>query len=141
MSKKILKFQMYKKLQKETPEIYAELKKAAKELDIKEEEKLHMGLTGAVSGCPSTLRDDVHHAMAEAGEKVVPLGYYVDQIREIVKSVYGDDYNACPVNTCEAALWVSFDCLCTPPFAGRGDNYRTRYIAPYERHIHHQGTG
>jgi hypothetical protein len=28
----------------------------------------------------------------------------------------------------------------TPPFQGRGDNYRTRYIAPLERHIHHQAS-
>jgi len=64
----------------------------------------------------------------------------VDQIRELVKSFYGDEYDACPVNTCEGGLWVSFDCLFTPPMQGRGDNYRSRYIAPWERHLHHQGS-
>ncbi|MEW6654012.1 MAG: hypothetical protein AB1394_11175, partial [Bacteroidota bacterium] len=56
------------------------------------------------------------------------------------KEVYGDDYDAAPVNTCEAGLWVCFDTLMTPPNQGRGDNYRTRYIAPMERHIHHQAS-
>ena len=42
------------------------------------------------------------------------------------------------IATCEAALWVSFDALFSPPFTGRGDNYRSRYIAPYERHMHHR---
>jgi hypothetical protein len=29
--------------------------------------------------------------------------------------------------------------LATPPLTGRGDNYRTRYIVPYEKHLHHHG--
>jgi hypothetical protein len=79
-------------------------------------------------------------SMAAESRKVVPLAVYVDQIREIVKDVYGDGYDAAPVNTCEGGLWLSFDSLMTPPFQGRGDNYRSRYIAPYERHIHHQAS-
>jgi len=43
------------------------------------------------------------------------------------------------VNTCEAGLWVAFDVLCSPPNLGRGDAYRARYLAPYEKHLHHQG--
>lgn len=134
------RFQMYKKLQQNIPAIYAEAKKAAESLEIPAELKGAFGLTGAISGCPSPLRDDIEHAMQAEGAKVVPLAVYVDQIREIVKDVYGDDYDACPINTCEAGLWVSFDTLMTPPALGRGDNYRTRYIAPLERHMHHQAS-
>lgn len=140
MVKQNFKFQMYRDLQKEIPQIYDDFKKAAKKLKIKPEEQMNIGLTGAVSGCPATLRDDVEESMKKYAQKVVPLSVLVDEIRELVKSVYGDEYDACPVNTCEAALWVSFDCLCTPPFSGRGENYRGRYIAPYERHIHHQAS-
>lgn len=135
-----LKFQMYKRLQLKTPAIYAEAKKAAETLNIPAELKGAIGLTGAISGCPAPLREDIERAMAVEGRKVVPLAVYVDQIREIIKEAYGDDYDAAPVNTCEAGLWVSFDTLVTPPMQGRGDNYRTRYIAPYERHIHHQAS-
>lgn len=139
MAKPEFKFQMYKRLQMNTPKIYAEAKKAAERLAIPAELKGAIGLTGAISGCPSPLREDIEKVMAVESRKVVPLSVYVDQIREIIKGVYGDDYDAAPVNTCEGGLWVSFDCLVTPPMQGRGDNYRTRYIAPYERHIHHQG--
>ena len=135
-----LKFQMYKRLQQKTPSIYAEAKKAAETLNIPAELKGAVGLTGAISGCPAPLREDIEKAMATEGRKVVPLVFYVDQIREIIKEVYGDGYDAAPVNTCEAGLWVSFETLVTPPMQGRGDNYRTRYIAPYERHIHHQAS-
>jgi hypothetical protein len=130
---------MYKKLQLETQQIYAEAKKAAEDLKIPAELKGAFGLTGAISGCPSPLREDIEKAMAVEARKVVSLAVYVDQIREIVKDVYGDEYDAAPINTCEAGIWVSFDCLMTPPMQGRGDNYRTRYIAPYERHLHHHG--
>jgi hypothetical protein len=134
------RFQMYKKLQQSMPAIYAEAKKAAESLNIPAELKGAFGLTGAISGCPAPLRDDIEKAMQVEGQKVVPLAVYVDQIREIVKDVYGDGYDACPINTCEAGLWVSFDTLMTPPALGRGDNYRTRYIAPLERHMHHQAS-
>jgi len=103
------KFQMYKKLQMEKAEIFEEAKKFAEELKIPTELKGAFGLTGAISGCPSPLREDIEKAMNIEAVKVVPLNVYVDQIREIVKDVYGDGYDACPVNTCEAGLWVSID--------------------------------
>jgi hypothetical protein len=134
------RFQMYRKLQAAIPAIYADAKKAAETLNIPAELKGAIGLNGAISGCPSPLREDIEKAMAAEGRKVVPLAVYVEQIREIVKDVYGDEYDAAPINTCEAGLWTTFDCLMTPPSQGRGDNYRTRYVAPYERHIHHQAS-
>jgi hypothetical protein len=134
------RFQMYKRLQAAIPNIYADAKKAAEGLKIPAELKGAIGLTGAISGCPAPLREDIEKAMAAEGRKVVSLAVYVEQIREIVKDVYGDEYDAAPINTCEAGLWTTFDCLMTPPSQGRGDNYRTRYVAPYERHIHHQAS-
>ncbi|QGG47749.1 hypothetical protein [Heliorestis convoluta] len=139
MSKFKYKFQMYKNLQASLPAIYGEAKKAADEIGIPTEIRGKFGLTGAISGCPAPLRKDIVEAGEKAGQEVVPLAKYVDEIREIVKDVYGEEYDAAPTSTCEAALWLTFDCLFTPPNLGRGDNYRARYIAPYEKHLHHQG--
>ena len=139
MAKPKYKFLMYTKLQNEKAQIFAEAKKFGESLNIPAELRGKLGLTGAISGCPAPLREDIEKAMIAEGQKVVSLGVYIDQIREIVKDVYGDDYDACPVNTCEAALWTSIDTLFTVPMQGRGDKYRTRYIAPLERHLHHQG--
>lgn len=133
------KFQMYKHLQLSIPQIYAEAKKAAEVLDIPADIKGKFGLTGAISGCPAPLRNDILETGEHEAKKVVPLAVYVEQMREMVKDVYGDEWDVCPVNTCEAGLWTTFDCLFTPPNLGRGDNYRARYIAPYEKHFHHQG--
>lgn len=138
MSNFAYKFQMYKALQVGTPAIYAEARKAADEIGIPKELRGKFGLTGAISGCPAPLRKDILAAGEKGATEVIPLATLVEQLREVVKSVYGDQWEPIPVSTCEAALWVSFDTLCTPPNLGRGDNYRTRYIAPYEKHMHHQ---
>lgn len=139
MAKFKFKYQMYKHLQANIPNIYADAKKSAEGLGIPEEMKGKFGLTGAISGCPAPLREDIIKAGEIEAKKVVPLATYVDQMRDVVKEVYGDEWDVAPVNTCEAGLWVSFDSLFTPPAMGRGDNYRTRYIALYEKHLHHQG--
>ena len=133
------KFQMYKHLQANIANIYADARKAADELEIPKELRGKFGMTGGISGCPAPLRDDIMQAGEEAGKTVVPLSVLVDQIRELVKDLYGDEYDAAPTSTCEAGLWVTFDSLFTPPNLGRGDNYRARYIAPLEKHFHHQG--
>lgn len=140
MAKPKYKFQMYKQLQANIANIYAEARQVADEIGIPKEIRGKFGLTGAISGCPAPLRADILKASEEGAKEVIPLSKVQEEIREIVKSVYGDDYDAVPVATCEAGLWLTFDCLFTPPMLGRGDNYRARYIAPYEKHLHHQGS-
>jgi hypothetical protein len=139
MSSHKYRFQMYKELHKSIPAIYAEAKQLAAEVGITPEMKLQIGLTGAVSGCHGLLTREVSQAIENASRKVIQNKFLVEEIREIVKDVYGDEYDAAPVNTCEAALWVSLDCLASPPMQGRGANYRSRYILPFERHLHHHG--
>jgi hypothetical protein len=138
MAKFTKKFEMYRHLQANTANIYAEARKAAEEI-IPADLRGKFGLTGAVSGCPSPLTKKVLDAVVAGCHEVIPLAKLVDEIRSIVKDVYGDEYDAAPANTCEAGLWVTYDSLFTPPMQGRGEPYQARYIAPYEKHIHHQG--
>jgi hypothetical protein len=133
------RFQMYRHLQENIPNIYAEAKKAADEIGIPKDLRGKFGLTGAISGCHGLPFKEVRQAEAEYAEKIIPNKVFDEEIREIVKDVYGDDYDGVAINTCEGALWVSFDVLATPPMQGRGDNYRSRYIIPYEKHLHHHG--
>jgi hypothetical protein len=133
------RFQMYKELHKQIPQIYAEAKKFADDIGFPAALKGKIGLTGAVSSCHGLLSSEVRNAMEKASRQVIENKFLAEEIREIIKDGYGDGYDAVAVNTCEAALWVSFDCLATPPMQGRGNNYLSRYIAPYERHLHHQG--
>ncbi|MFZ5634761.1 MAG: hypothetical protein ACOY40_18200 [Bacillota bacterium] len=140
MSKPKYKFQMYRQLQASIPSIYAEAKKAADEIGIPPEIRGKFGLTGAISGCPAPLRRDIMEAGEKGATEVIPLAKLMDELREIVKDVYGDQYDVAATSTCEAGLWLAFDTLFSPPMMGRGDNYRARYIAPYEKHLHHQGS-
>ena len=133
------RYQLYKHLQANAGAIYAEARKAAEEIGLLPDYKGNLGLTGAVSGCHGLLSRPVEEAMHESARKVIPSAALDEQLRDLVKSVYGDEYDAALVNTCEAALATSFDVLCMPPTLGKGEPYRARYMALYERHLHHQG--
>ncbi|MHB8917402.1 MAG: hypothetical protein ACYC4H_05210, partial [Desulfocucumaceae bacterium] len=109
MTKPKYKFQMYKQLQAKIPDIYAEAKKAADDIGIPPEIRGRFGLTGAISGCPAPLRRDIMEAGEKGAIEVIPLAKLMDEIRELVKDVYGDDYDAAATSTCEAGLWLSFD--------------------------------
>ncbi len=139
MAKFTKKFEMYRSLQANVDNIYADARKAADEIGIPEELRGKFGLTGAISGCPGPLNKKVRDAIEKGTQEVIPLAKLVDEIRSLVKDYYGDEYDAAPVNTCEAGLWVTYDVLFSPPMQGRGDNYHARYIIPYEKHLHHHG--
>jgi hypothetical protein len=131
------RYELYTHLFKEQQKIYDELKRIPDEIGIPQEMRGSLGLLGG-SGGPGTLLRDVAEAMERGAYKLAKLTDLDTEVRAIVKDVYGDEYDAAAISTCEGALWVSFDVLMAPPLLGRGENYRTRYVAPYERHIHHQ---
>ncbi len=133
------KYQLYKHLQANQQAIYAEARQAAEDLGIRGDIRGNIGLTGAVSGCHGLLSREVEEAMHAVSRRVIPSAALDETLRDVVKEYYGDEYDAALINTCEAGLNVAYDVLCTPPTLGKGDPYRTRYLAPYERHMHHQG--
>jgi hypothetical protein len=132
------RYRLYKHLQENTANIYADVRKAGEALGIVGDIKNNLGLTGAVSGNHGFLPREVEAAMHEVARKVVANATLDEKIRDVVKDFYGDEYDAALVNTCEGALQVSYDVCFTPPLSGRGDGYRGRYVAPLERHLHHQ---
>ncbi|MCJ7623122.1 MAG: hypothetical protein MUO76_06440 [Anaerolineaceae bacterium] len=134
------RYQMYKHLQAHTQDIYAEARQAAEEIGMTSEMRGNIGLTGAISASHGYLKREVSDAMDNVARKVVSSASLDEGIRDVVKEVYGDGYDAALVNTCEAGLMVSFDVLCMPPTLGRGVPYRGRYIAFYERFMHHPGS-
>jgi hypothetical protein len=132
------RFEFYEALARSAELIYGEVRKAAAEVGVTDEMRGTVGFTGAVSSCHGLLTRYVSEAIEAGSRKVIENSLLDAEVRRLVKSFYGDDHDGAMVNTCEAALWVAYDVLFTPPFTGRGENYRSRYIAPYERHLHHQ---
>ncbi|MFO7837048.1 MAG: hypothetical protein R6V83_10345 [Candidatus Thorarchaeota archaeon] len=136
--KKQYKFRLYQKLKENTHEIFSDIRQKAEGLEVPEDLRGNLGLGGG-SGTPPTIPEEVTESMDSASHEVISNASLVDQVRTLVKDVYGDQYDATVVSTAEAALWVSFDSLISPPLLGRGDNYQAAYITPYERHLHHHG--
>ena len=128
---------LYEFLRANTARILEEADKVATGLRIPAELKGRFGISGSNSGCPALLRRDIAEAIRKASREVLPLNRLGDEIRRVVKSVYGDAYDAAPVYTCESGLWIAYDALIAPPLMGRGEPYRARCIAPLERHVEH----
>jgi hypothetical protein len=131
------RYEMYSDLFVRQARILEDIKRIPDEIGIPQEMRGSIGLLGG-SGGPGTLLRDVAEAMEDGAYRLAKLTDLDTEIRAAVKDYYGDEYDAAAISTCEAALWVGIDVLMAPPLLGRGENYRARYVAPYERHIHHQ---
>ena len=138
MGKHKYKIELYEHLSKTQGKLTEDAKKIPKQIGMPDALLGQIGLSGTVSECHGLLRKAVSEAVEAGNRKVVNSGNLDYEVRKMVKSYYGDGYDAVTASTCEALLMVGFETLYTPPLAGRGENYRTRYIAPYERHAHHQ---
>lgn len=133
-----LKIELYQALSDARGEFVQEAKSIPAKIGMPQEYLGNIGLSGTVSECHGLLRRTISEAIEAGARKVINNASLDFEIRRIVKSYYGDDYDAVVASTCEGLLFTAFDTLMTPPIAGRGDKYRTRYLAPYERHAHHQ---
>ncbi|MFX1300521.1 MAG: hypothetical protein ACFFDE_06230 [Promethearchaeota archaeon] len=54
-----------------------------------------------------------------------------DELRNVIKDIYGDEYDTAATNTCESAIRVAFETLMAPPILRVGTTYRGRFISPY----------
>jgi hypothetical protein len=132
-----LKMHLYRNLANQVGPMLDEITEIPKKIGIPSALKGKMGLSGKISGRPAPLRKDIRKAVDEASNQSIPLAEMAEELRVVVKEHYGDEYDAVLTSTCEAALWVGFDILYSPPM-GKGDPYQASYIAPFERHMHHQ---
>ena len=124
------RFQWYQHLWENRFEILSEAKRAGEELvgDLRG----RVGLYPGSSSCPGPLPRYVLEAIEEANRTpVLPMRRVEDELRCVVKDLFGDEYDAAATNTCEAALRVVFEVLFAPPTMRRGEAYRARFIAPY----------
>jgi hypothetical protein len=136
----LFRFDLYGQLRAHAPQLLDDAEAVGKSIGIGPELKGRIGISGSNSSAPGLLRAKVRDAIADASSEYSPLNRVGDEIRRVVKSVYGDDYDVAPVNSAEAGLAVAYDVLIAPSLVGRGDPSRARCIVPYERHIEHHGS-
>ena len=132
-----LRYKIYQSLWKKRDLFFQSISKEIDKLKVPPHWKGEIGLTGSNSARPAFLRSDIVRAVTNAARSPTSLIRYLDEIRELVKLFYGDDFDGLPVSTCEAGLWLVFDTFGTPPSGGRGSAYRTAYLGLYEKHIEH----
>lgn len=131
------RFQRYQELSAARGPILAEFRAIADSLDPHGLRKSKIGMLGG-SGAPPILNERVCAAIADGSRKIISLASLDDRIRELVKDAYGDEWDGVAVSSGEAGLWVAFDSLISVPLAVRGEKYHSSYLAPLERHTHHQ---
>ncbi|MGA2972459.1 MAG: hypothetical protein ABSE39_07535 [Candidatus Bathyarchaeia archaeon] len=125
------RYQWYNRLLGSRPAIHEEAKRAAREMGL-DKFNGQLGLSTTSSSCPAPLAKYVWDALAEARKKrVLPIRIVENELRDIVKEAFGDDYDGVVTNTCESALRIAFETLVAPPIMARGSTYRARFIAPY----------
>jgi hypothetical protein len=125
------RYQFYQNIYEKIPEINRESDKIGKELgtDIL---KHNVGLYTGSSSTPGPMAKYALNAIIEANKvPVLPLRKVEDRLREVVKDIWGDSYDAAGVATCEGALRVCFETLFAPPMMRKGEAYRSRYISLY----------
>jgi len=125
------RYKWYQEIYDNIPKIHAEARKIAAEFGLgKLKDKI--GVYPGSSTCPGSLPNYVLDAIIKANQvPVLPMRKVEDELREVIKDVYGDEYDGAATNTCEAALRVCHEILFAPPTMRKGDAYRGRFIAPY----------
>ena len=99
-----------------------------------------VALSGSQSVRPAFLLPVVIEKIAAGARSPINLVTYLEGIRDVVKRNYGNDYDAVPVATCEAGLWLCLELFATPPLAGRGEAYRSAYLALHEAYTEHHAS-
>lgn len=130
--KKKYRYQWYQDIYENIPKIHEEARKYGDELGIRNlnyDVGLYAGSSSRPGNMPSYVLDEI--IAANRSGRTLTLREVEDGVREVVKDVYGDEYDAAVANTCEAALRICFETLCAPPALRRGDAYRSRFLMLY----------
>lgn len=134
--KKLNKYQWYQKIYELTPKIHEDARMFAKKIGL-DKIKDDIGMYPGSSARPGNLPSYVLNEIVEINRngKTPSVREIEDQLREVIKSIYGDEYDAVAANTCEACLRIAASTLFQPPTMRLGDAYRGRVIMPYAEDI------
>ncbi len=125
------RYQWYQQIFDKIPEIHAEALEMAEEIGLKEV-RGRVGLYPGSSTCPGPMPDYVLDVVIGSNKiPVFPMRRAEDRFREVVKDIFGDEYDGVVTNTCEAGLRLAYETLFAPPTMRKGEAYRGRFITPY----------
>lgn len=136
----LYKFDLYRDLKERQADILQEAETIGRSLGLADQHRGKVGVSASNSSAPGPLRSAVVDALVRGSADYLPLVQVGDEVRRVVKSVLGDDYDAAVVNGAEAALATSYAALLAPSQFGPGESARARVVVPYERHIEHHAS-
>jgi len=90
---------IYRRLGQNKAEFLKRVQAIAREVAVPGELHGAIGLTGSNSARPAYLRPDIIAKMGEGARSPKNIVTYVEEIRDVVKEGYGDDFDALPINT------------------------------------------
>lgn len=134
------RFDLYRYLREQQAAILDEAAALGRGLGIPDTLRGRIGISASNSSSPGQLRPAVLRAIVESAGRFAPLTAIGDDVRRVVKSVHGDEYDALVVNSAEAGLATAYAALLAPSQVGPGDAARARVVVPYERHIEHHAS-
>lgn len=125
------RFQWYQQIYENFSNIREEALKYAQDSGLNKFKDSPFGTYPGSSSCPGALPNYVLNEIIRVNKSVIPIRSLEDELRNVIKDIYGDEYDSAATNTCEASLRVSFETLMAPPMMRKGDAYRARIIVPY----------
>lgn len=136
------RFEIYQRLYENMDEVRSAARKAARELGLNRISRSsgEVGLYPGSSSCPGGMPSYVLNEVIAANKgPVKPVRHYQEQLRYLIKSIYGDAYEGVALNTCESVLRVVNEVIFAPPTMRKGDAYRARVLMPFNEDFEYLG--
>lgn len=122
---------LYQRLYEKLPDIRMRAAEEGRKLGL-DKHADELGLYPGASSCPGLLPSFVLDPVIASNKgNIQPLRLYQEELRELVKDIYGDSYEAVALNTCESALRIVNEVIFAPPTMRKGDAYRARVLTPF----------
>ncbi len=125
------RFQFYQQLFDRLADIKAEAAAYGEKIGIAAQSD-KIGLYPGASACPGHLPSFVLDPIiaSNRGDRIQPMQDIQEELRSLIKDLFGDEYDGVALNTCETALRVVHEVLFAPPTLRKGDAYRARFVTP-----------
>jgi hypothetical protein len=133
------RFALYQQLYEKLPIIRQKAEAEKKRLGL---DKLNdeIGLYPGSSSCPGLLPSYVLEPVVASNKgRIQPVRAYQEELRYLIKEIYGDEYEGIALNTCESVLRIVNEVLFAPPTMRKGEAYRGRVIVPLNEDFEYLG--
>lgn len=133
------RFELYQQLYERLPQIREAARREGEKLGLDRLEG-EIGLYPGSSSCPGLLPGYVLDPVIESNRgRIRPVRDCQEELRHLVKEIWGDGYEGVALNTCESLLRAVNEVIFAPPTMRKGEAYRTRVVTPFNEDYEYLG--